>query len=320
MKFVFTILLLHLMACHTMLAQRTKINGSIVERVYRDQSDSSANFYLVLQPKEKVVGLILFLPGYGSFPRAILYGSDLPSMARKRGYIVVIPYLGKETFYIDSAARENLRTLVPEILAKYGVSPRRFVLGGHSAGGNAALLYAAEAFRDSTNRYRKPAAAFGIDPPLDMARFRNTVMHEITIGYRRDNIQGMTRFLAFLDNLHGGSPTESRFRYESTSAYSRSAEGGGNTKFLASLPVRLYCDPDVHWSLENLGVGYEHLNASDLSACIAQLRMLGNTRAELMVNLGKGYFGKSRHPHALNQLNSKDFLKWVDSLLNHSGD
>jgi hypothetical protein len=308
-------ILIFLLSCHVVLAQKTIIANESVERVFRNKFDSSSNFYLVLEPATNPVGLILVLPGYGSFPRDVLEGSDLPSKARKQGYIVVIPYFGEETFYLDSVAQQNLKTLVPEILTKYHVPSKKFIIGGHSAGGNAALLYTAQAFQSSEESLVRPAAAFGIDPPLDMKRFRNTVSHEIEIDFRKNNVNGMKDFLKNFESHFGGPPSLQADNYKKYSAYFRDAENGGNAAYLKTLPIRLYCDPDVNWAIENLRVGYEHLNASDQSSCIAQLRLLGNANAELIVNLGKGYFGTTRHPHAMSQLDSKEFLSWADRII-----
>ena len=310
-----TILLILSFYGNVSFSQKTTIAKESVERVFRNDSDSSNNFYLVLEPTVKPVGLLLILPGYGSFPQAVLEGTDLPSKARKQGYVVVVPYLGDETFYLDSIAQLNLKTLVPDVLTKYRVPPEHFIIGGHSAGGNAALLYAARAFRSTNEAYVRPAAAFGIDPPLDMKRFRNTVLHEIEINFRKNNVSGMKKFLADFEKLFGGSPETQANQYQKYSAYYRDANEGGNIKYLKTLPIRLYCDPDVNWAIDNLRVGYEHLNASDQSACIAQLKLLGNENAELITNLGKGYFGKTRHPHAMSQLDSKAFLSWMNTIL-----
>jgi hypothetical protein len=307
--------LIFLLLGQVVFGQKEMIANESVERVFRNASDSSSNFYLVLEPTTKPIGLLLILPGYGSFPRDVLEGSDLPSKARRRGYIVVIPYLGVETFYLDSVAQHNLKTLIPEIFAKYNVPSQKFIIGGHSAGGNAALLYAAQAFQPSEESLVRPAAAFGIDPPLDMKRFRNTVLHEIEINFRKNNVNGMKNFLKNFEGFFGGPPSLQADNYKKYSAYYRDAVDGGNAAYLKTLPVRLYCDPDVNWAIENLRVGYEHLNASDQSACIAQLKLLGNANAELIVNLGKGYFGTYRHPHAISQLDSKEFLSWADKII-----
>ena len=105
-------------------------------------------------------------------------------------------------------------------------------------------------------------------------------------------------------------------KYKKYSSYYRDAEEGGNTQYLKSIPVRLYCDPDIHWLIENRSASYEHINAADLSACIVQLKVLGNDKAELITNIGKGFLPDGRrHPHAFSQLDSDEFLLWADKTL-----
>lgn len=311
-------LLILFLSCYTLLAfpQKVIINGENVERVFRNPKDSSYNFYLAMEPASTLKALLVILPGFGGFPREILDGTDLASKARKDGYLVIIPYLAIETFYADSVSQGNLETLIPEVMDKYNIPKNKFIIGGHSAGGNGALLYTAKSFQEKRGTLIRPALVFGVDPPLDLKRFRNTVAHEIEIGYRKKNIKGMKEFLAYYESIFGGPPDQKAEVYQKYSAFYRDAEDGGNAKYLKSVPVRLYCDPDVNWAIEHLGVGYEHLNASDLSACIAQLRLLGNKDASLVINLGKGYYSDgTRNPHASSQMDSDEFLKWADSIL-----
>jgi hypothetical protein len=63
---------------------------------------------------------------------------------------------------------------------------------------------------------------------------------------------------------------------ENISAFYRDAPDGGNAKLLKSIPVRLYCDPDINWYIENRRTPIEHTNLADLTACIVQLKLLGN--------------------------------------------
>ena len=60
----------------------------------------------------------------------------------------------------------------------------------------------------------------------------------------------------------------------------------------------------------------ELTNTADLSACIVQLRLLGNRDAEYISCLGKGYLpdGK-RHPHAFSMLDADEFVAWADKML-----
>ena len=292
-------------------SQKEVIAGESVERIFRD-ADKSQNFYLLLEPAGRPKGLAIILPGYGGYPREILDGSTIAGRMRKEGFLVVLPFLKEETFYIDSIALHRLETLVSEVMTKYKVDHDKLIIGGHSAGGNAALLYAAKSFRLSRGELIRPAIVFAVDPPLDMKRFHNTVSHEIAINYRKKVIDDMKEFLSVFEDMFGGPPSIKGDVYQKYSGYSRDDVDGGNTKYLAEVPIRLYCDPDVQWSIEHLGVGYEHLNASDLSECIATLKRLGNKNAELVINLGKGFDSDgNRNPHAASQLNVEEFVKWI---------
>ena len=133
------------------------------------------------------------------------------------------------------------------------------------------------------------------------------------INFSKTAVDEANYFIKRFETELGGSPSEQPKQYEKISSFYRDAPDGGNAKFLKSIPVRLYCDPDVNWYIENRRTPIEFTNLSDLTACIVQLRLLGNDDAELVTNIGKGYFPDGRrHPHAFSQLDSDEFLKWVD--------
>jgi hypothetical protein len=295
--------------------QKVNIFGQDVERVYRT-TDSTQNFYLVLEPKVQPKGLLVILPGFGGPPRDVLEETDLPAKARKEGYVVVIPYLAIATFCSDSISQSRLATLIPEVIEKYRVPKNSFIIGGHSAGGNGALLYSASACRLNNKNVIKPNGVFAVDSPLDLKRFWDSIMFQKALNSSKINATDGDYFLKYFAESYGGSPTKNPALYEKFSSYYRDAKEGGNTRYLKSLPVRLYCDPDIHWLIDNRSASYEHINAADLSACIVQLKVLGNDKAELITNLGKGYLPDGRrHPHAFSQLDSDEFLSWMKKIL-----
>lgn len=295
--------------------QRVIIFGQDVERVYRTK-DSIQNFYLVLEPKIPPKGLLVILPGFGGPPREVLEETDLPDKARKEGYVVVIPYLVPATFYSDSLSQSRLNTLIPEVTEKYRTPKGKFIIGGHSAGGNGALLYSANAFRLNDKKIIKPNGVFAVDSPLDLKRFWDSIVFQKKLNSSKINAADGDYFLKYFSESYGGSPAINPAMYEKFSSYYRDANEGGNTRYLKSLPVRLYCDPDIHWLIDNRSASYEHINAADLSACIVQLKVLGNDKAELITNIGKGYLPDGRrHPHAFSQLDSDEFLLWMKKIL-----
>jgi hypothetical protein len=55
------------------------------------------------------------------------------------------------------------------------------------------------------------------------------------------------------------------------------------------------------------------MNLFDLTGMIVQLKLQGNTKAELVTALGKGYFADGRrHPHAFSILDADEFMLWVE--------
>jgi hypothetical protein len=295
--------------------QRVIIFGQDVERVYRTK-DSTQNFYLVLEPKIQPKGLLVVLPGFGGPPREVLEETDLPAKARKEGYVVIIPYLAIATFYSDSLSQGRLNTLIPEVIKKYRIPKDKFVIGGHSAGGNGALLYSENAYRPNDISLIKPNGVFAVDSPLDLKRFWNSIIFQKKLNSPKINAAEGDYFLKYFPDKFGGTPETVPTMYEKYSSYYRDSKEGGNAKYLKSLPVRLYCDPDIQWLMDNKSASYEHLNAADLSALIVQLKVLGNDKAELITNIGKGYLPDGRrHPHAFSQVDSDEFLVWMKKIL-----
>jgi hypothetical protein len=117
----------------------------------------------------------------------------------------------------------------------------------------------------------------------------------------------------FLTRKFGGSPEKFAAIYRKWSPYFHEDEKGGNAKYLTKIPVRLYCDPDVNWGIENRRANSENMNLFDLTGIIVQLKLQGNTKAELVTALGKGYFADGRrHPHAFSILDADEFMLWVE--------
>ena len=297
-------------------AQKLTISGQAVEKIYRTQ-DTTENFYLALKPEKSAKGLLVILPGFGGLIERVLDETDLPAKARANGYVVIIPYLRLDTFYTDSISQERLVALIPEVIKKFNVPKDKFIIGGHSAGGNGALLYSENAYRSKSGKIIKPNLIFGVDPPLDMKRLWNLFVRLKDMNFRKGSSDEAVYFLERFKKELGGTPIEKPLEYEKISSFYRDAKEGGKIIYLKSVPVRLYCDPDIQWYIENRRLSYEDINASDLSACIVQLKLLGNENAQLVTNIGKGYFpGGVRHPHGFTQLDADEFLTWADKFLN----
>ena len=116
----------------------------------------------------------------------------------------------------------------------------------------------------------------------------------------------------------GGTPLQKPKAYEMASSFYRDAKDGGNAKYLTSIPVRLYSDPDINWFITQRNGPVEWTNLADITACIVQLRLLGNKNAEYISCLGKGFLPNGeRHPHSFSMLDAAEFILWADKVLDN---
>ena len=64
--------------------------------------------------------------------------------------------------------------------------------------------------------------------------------------------------------------------------------------------------------MKNRKMSYYEMNALDQSAMILELNALGNSRAEFIVALGKGYrLNGERHPHSWSLIDPAESVRWI---------
>ena len=205
--------------------------------------------------------------------------------------------------------------MITELFAKYRIPKNKFVIGGHSIGGHQALFYAEQTFRFTDKSNIRPSAAFGVDPPLDKKRAWESYQYNIKINFSKVSVDESKYMSQRYIDLYGGSPLENPSAYADASSFFRDAADGGNAKYLRTLPLRLYSDPDINWFIDNRLTPIELTNTADLSACIIQLKLLGNIHAEYVSCLGRGFQDGKRHPHGFSMVDANEFVKWIDSIL-----
>lgn len=307
-----TLLLSFFLACNlTVLAQKS-------ETVYKTKGDSLQNYYRILIPDSSSKGLLVILGGFCTTPDEVMLETKLPEKAVKAGYTVVIPYLIDDCSTIDTKNlyQTRLETLIPEIIKNYNIPEGKFIIGGQSLGGHRALYYAELAYKFNNKSIMKPSAVFGVDPPLNMKRLWNSFTYGVRINFSEVSAGEGKEMLRRFTIMYGGSPSQNPKKYEAVSSFYPEAKDGGNAKYLKTVPVRLYCDPDINWIIENRRGSYETMNATDLSGCISQLKLLGNTNAEFINCIGKGFKPDgSRHPHYFSMLDPDEFISWADKII-----
>jgi hypothetical protein len=119
-------------------------------------------------------------------------------------------------------------------------------------------------------------------------------------------------YIEKMNTQFGGPPEKFPVKYIQYSMYSRNQPEGGNAVYLKTVPVRIYSDPDIDWQMKNRHADLYDMNALDQTAMINQLSFLGNTKAEYINALGKGYRPNGmRHPHSWSIAEPVDCLAWI---------
>lgn len=286
-----------------------------IDTVFTEKNGAIETLYFVLIPEQPSKGLLVVLGGF-SYPQQTLEETNLPTKACAAGYTVLLPFL----YRADTVDRNNifetrLELLIPEIIKKYNIPKNKFIIGGQSWAGHQAMLYAEKAYNPNYKSIIKPNAVFGVDPPLDLKRLYNGYVRAMTIDTAKRRNSEASMITTLFKNQFGGTPLQKPKAYEMASSFYRDAKDGGNIKFLKSLPVRLYADPDISWHINERNSPVEWTNLADVTASIVQLKLLGNKNAEFINCLGKGFQEGKRHPHGFTMLDADEFILWADKVL-----
>jgi hypothetical protein len=153
----------------------------------------------------------------------------------------------------------------------------------------------------------KLKGVFAIDPPLDLIRMYTSAENKIRYTCKSKLIKKEGTFIKnYLRHNLNGSPQENPASYLKYSAYSQSAPDGGKAKFLTTIPVRLYSEPDLDFVRKTYceELQYEDINAVDLEKLNKFLTSIGNNKAEYITTKGKGF-------HSWNILDAVDCMNWI---------
>lgn len=276
--------------------------------IYRNPEDSTQNFYKIFLPKTPIKGLVVI--AYDDFVNT--------TFANEKG--IAIASITPKANYIDSMFDDEILSIYDEIIAeicqKHQISKEKVVVGGLSAGGVLAIRYAENCFEKGMKSGIKPMAVFGIDPPLDYERFWNECSRKVKLNFHPAAVAEGKMILDLMNNKFGDSPAKNLQKYHNFAPYSRNATDGGRIKFLKNTPTRMYHEPDVDWWIENRRQDYSAMNSVDCAGAINDLRILGNTKAELIETHNKGYRQDgTRHPHSWSILDEKELIEWCLKLI-----
>lgn len=275
-------------------------------------SRTTNNCYRVFAASGVPRGLVVLLPYFGSDANAF-NATTLPTLLSKRG---VTSMAVSASGYLTDADLETLKMLVAQVMRTNQIDSGKLVIGGVSAGGTGAVRYAEYCLSGHCSRGITPAGVFSVDAPLDFERWWNAQ----TMNVRRNNPKSsLEESKAILDALRealGGPPGEARAIYRDRSPFLATERDGGNARWLKSMPIRLYTEPDVVWAIEHIGYDYYTMNAIDQAALVLQLRAFGNARAELIITTGRGFRPSGvRNPHSWTIVDEPQLADWIIRLL-----
>lgn len=282
------------------------------EVVCRTPGEKTENCYRFYPAKGTPRGIVFLLPMFGGDANSF-ESAALPKLLASRGIATVaVAPVPIYTGYFDDKPLEILDSLIVEVLARHKLEKGPFAIGGISAGATGAIRYA-QRCAQGLCRTKSPAAVFGVDGPLDFERFWRAQELLLRRGSPKSEPRASQGVMGAMRRLLGGSPEEARDQYRQRSPLLVSEPEGGNAKYLKSVPLRLYTEPDVVWLMENFGSDYHTSNPIDQAAMIIQLQVLGNANAELITTTGKGYRPDgSRNPHSWSIVDEANLARWIE--------
>jgi hypothetical protein len=286
-------------------------SGQQAKTVYRNPKDSSQNFYIITLPKDAVKGLL------------VLNARILADSSKKTAYnlgictLTVIPTGNNIDNLTSNSILNTIDGMIGDVIRTYHISSKKIIIGGMSAAGTGSVRYAQYCFLNKSSNGIKPCGVFGVDPPLDYERLYNESHKATTRNFSKDAIEESKMLMGILIKDLKGTPQTNILSYQKNSPFSYSATNGGNAYLLNHLAVRIYTEPDINWWIDNRRKDYYDLNAIDDAALVNQLKLNGNSNAELIVTNNKGLKIEG-HPHSWSIVDEHELLLWCTKIFSES--
>jgi len=273
---------------------------------YKDKVNDKSFTYYVMQPQSKVVGILILLPGSGENPKSIFGKTGIPQMMAGKGFLILSPELHNSLF-ADQSSIDELNKICKVQRDKYNVS--NLIIGGFSSGGAVAVGYAEYLLRLDTSNILK--GVFAIDPPLDLTRLYASALRKINYQCKGLIMKEGYAIKGQLENALGGAPDTHPDQYLMNSSYSANDSNGGNAKYLKSIPIRLYTEPDLDFVRKTYctDLQFDDINAVDLQSLYKFLLRIDNKNAEYITTKGKGF-------HSWNIVDPFDCAEWILRIIN----
>lgn len=264
-------------------------------------------------------GALVLMPGFGGdfaefseAGKSVSHRSVLADSLASRGITLVFIAPPNGVLFGGASHMQQLEDTIKEALETVSTGALRLAIGGFSAGGTDAILFAERCAEGRCAMPHTVRAVFAVDAPLDWYRLWDNAMVVLRNQPPGANVSEARRIQGALEERLGKQPTPSSRRYLLSSPLASKDRDGGNAQKLSGMAVRAYTEPDIQWWMENRSADYYGMNALDAASLIRHLKLLGNTRAELLVTTGRGYRADgSRHPHSWSIVDQVDLAQWL---------
>lgn len=280
-----------------------------------DQSDAEYGYYLTIEPKGKIEGTLLLLPGFGQLAQYVFPETKLHKFAAENN-LLTISFSTRFRSSADDFYQRKLNTTLKDAIKRYDLDPEKFVIGGFSAGGVIALRYT-ELCKEFPDKFPiNPQGVFMADSPVDMFLIHEFFEEAIKENRSEVAVAEAKGSIDYMQKNYGKTPPEDREFYGKLSPFSINPEYGQNEKFLKDVAVRTYHDLDVNWRLINRNQPMRFQNYIATSELINRLLLMGNKRAEFIQTFETGYRADGRrHPHSWSIIDEEECISWVKKLI-----
>ncbi len=282
---------------------------------YYDREDSTKNFGIVYRPNGPAKKLLILFTAFGESPQLAEIETDIPALAAQKKILTIIlsNNEGSLSFQIDQNAQQYLDSMIPILLLRYNIPNDQYYLGGFSLGGSAVVKYV-----QHCNVYDvklKPKAIFAIDPPLDFYR-----LYKVYDNWLNDTNVSFSskKFLQlFQDKMKvyfRGDISSAYENYLKLAPYSYEDKNKvGVRLYDNNIPIKIYCEPDFNWAINEKQWNAYDLNVIDNVSFINELKKNGNTQAQIVLTRDKGMRKvlKYKHPHSWSIGDANEIVKWL---------
>jgi len=268
------------------------------------------DYFVKITPKNNPTAILFLFHGGGETPEDVLKQIELPQLAIKNNFLVILPHFSNDTTKMEEETY-FINQLAIKLMDEYAISKDRIILGGFSGGGMLSITFTERAVRDKKSAFI-PKAVFAIDTPLDFEQMYQRSQREIKRNFSEIGVSEANWVIDDFNKTFGGTPLEVPDEYEKYSMFTYRKEDGGNAKYLLDIPIRIYTEPGIEWQLENRHRDLYDLNCTNISAMINLLQLNGNKNAEAIITFNKGKrLDGSKHPHSWSIMDSKDTMNWI---------